>query len=223
MLEIVKTLPEKRFTGNKWRTVVLARCCRCNYESTYLHQNVMKHNRGGLVWCGSCVTDRYHNLTGTRIWRIWQGLRWRARDPNDKNYGGRGIEVCPEWDSFERFYKDMFPGYSDDLTIERIDVNKSYSKHNCRWASNMEQQANKRNNRYVTYQGEKMHLAELVRRSGFSKTMLIMRLNRGMTADEAVASCEASPYGKSQSTYSINRREKRMSSILLTADLDTDS
>lgn len=218
MLTILRTLPERRFSGSKWRTLVWAKCVRCGTESTYLQQNVAKHNRKGNAHCGFCVADMYHNLTGTRIWRIWQGMKARSGDTNDKNYGGRGINVCPEWDNFERFYADMSEGYSDDLTIERADVNRPYSKDNCRWATNMEQQSNKRNNRYVTYQGEKMHLAELVRRSGFSKMMLIMRLNRGMTGDQAVADAQASPYGKG------NRAVKgRMSTTSSTAALTTDS
>jgi len=217
MLTILRTLPERRFSGSRWRTLVWAKCDRCGHESTYMKQNIAKHNNKGSTHCGACIGDVYHNLTGTRIWRIWQGMKWRAKDTNDKNYGGRGIDVCPEWDSFDRFYTDMSPGYSDDLTIERIDVNKPYCRDNCRWASNMEQQANKRNNRYVIYRGEKIHLAELVRRSGFSKTMLMMRLNRGMTGDEAVADATVSNYGKSQRTTDIRRRRKRqMSTTLLT-------
>lgn len=218
MLTILRTLPERRFSGSKWRALVWAKCNRCGHESTYVQQNVTKHNKKGLSHCGHCISDVFHNLTNTRIWRIWQGMKWRASDATDKNYGGRGINVCPEWERFEQFFADMSPGYSDDLTIERKDVNKPYSKDNCRWATNMEQQANKRNNRHVVYRGETIHLAELVRRSGFSKMMLVMRLNRGMTGDQAVADAQASPYGKG------NRAVKgRMSTTSSTAALATDS
>lgn len=196
MLELVETLERRHYTATKALTLVLARCLRCGVVSEILKQNFTKHNRQKRQYCQVCVQDRYHNLTGTRIWRIWQQLRFRARDTSDKNYGGRGIVVCPEWESFERFYEDMSPGYSDDLTIERIDVNGPYSKENCRWATNLEQQGNKRNNRVLTYQGEQMHLAEMVRRSGVSKMMLTMRLNRGMSADAAVTDALNSPYGK---------------------------
>ena len=113
-----------------------------------------------------------------------------------KNYHGRGIEMCSRWESFENFYSDMSNGYSDDLTIERVDVNGPYSPENCVWTTMFKQQGNKRTNRTVVYQGEKIHLAELCRRSGFSKMMLTMRLNRGMTADEAVEDAKNSPYGK---------------------------
>ena len=138
-------------------------------------------------------------------------MMWRARDKADKNYGGRGISVCQEWSDFNVFYSDMSPTYSDDLTIERVNVNQHYCKENCVWATNMVQQSNKRTNRYLVYQGEEIHLAELVRRTGISKMMLRMRLNRGMSADEAVEDAKNSPYGKSQTSSAVKRREKRMS------------
>lgn len=217
-LEIVKILERKRYTNTKVMTLVLVRCLRCGAESEMVKQNVIKHNRVGRAHCQMCLTDSYHKMTNTRIWRIWQQLRVRAKDTEDRNYGGRGIVVCPEWEDFNRFYSDMSPGYSDDLTIDRIDVNGHYHKDNCRWATNMEQQSNKRNNRVVVYQGETMHLAELCRRSGVTKMMLLMRLNRGMTADEAVRAAKDSPYGKGKRATG-----KRTSMISSTADPATDS
>ncbi len=198
MLEIVRVLEQRHYTSQgKAMLDALALCSTCGQISNILVQNVKKHNRLGRTHCQHCIQDKFHRMTHTRIWRIWQGLRWRANDPTDKNYGGRGITVCEEWQrDFNAFYADMSEGYSDDLTIERIDVNKPYCKENCRWATNMEQQANKRNNRKMPFHGEMIHLAELCRRSGFSKSMLSMRLNRGMSAEEAVRDAQMSPYGK---------------------------
>lgn len=216
MYEIVKSLPG-RLIGGKVRSIVSAKCLRCGEQSTLMKQNVAKHNIEKRTHCGRCVVDRYHYLTGTRIWRIWRGMKTRCQNPTReqdvRNYGGRGITVCERWQSFDNFYEDMRDGYSDDLTIERINGNKSYSKSNCRWATNMEQQSNKRNNRYLMYQGEKLHLAEVCRRSGVSKMKMLMRLNRGMNADTAVADALASRYGKSQRLMDIRRRDARMSTI----------
>lgn len=190
-------------------TLTLVRCLRCNMEFKIIHQNAVKHNRLKRTHCQHCIQDRYHNMTGTRIWRIWLGMKARATNPSDKNYGGRGISLCREWFEFENFYKDMSPGYSDNLTIERVDVNKPYNKDNCTWITMFNQQGNKRPTRRVVYQGEEIHLAELCRRSGFSKMMLTSRLNLGMTGDQAVADASTSPYGKSQNPKNISRREKR--------------
>lgn len=214
MLDLIQKLERKHYTNTKAMTLVLVRCRRCGAEMQMVGQNWVKHNRLRRTHCQHCVDDRYHRLTGTRIWRIWSGMKHRGEDTTDKNYGGRGIDVCKRWrNSFVAFYEDMHDGYSDGLTIERKDVNKPYSKSNCRWATNMEQQSNKRNNRYLTYQGEKIHLAELVRRSGVSKMMLSMRLNRGMTADQAVSDARASEYGKSGRPANVRRRLARMSTI----------
>lgn len=81
-----------------------------------------------------------------------------------KHYGGRGITVCEEWrNSFEAFYEwAMANGYSDSLTLDRIDVNGNYEPSNCRWATMKEQNNNKRNNRNITYKGETHTLAQWI-------------------------------------------------------------
>jgi len=211
MFEIMGTIGMKHYSNGKRYPIVKAKCLSCGVEQEIIKQNAQKSNREQRTHCAHCVENAFHRMTNTRIWGIWQGLKQRAMNQLDKNYGGRGITVCDDWLTFTKFYEDMFSTYRDDLTIERVDVNKPYCKENCRWVTNMEQQSNKRTNRYLVYQGKQMHLAELVRQSGFSKMMLVMRLNRGMSADEAVKDCALSPYGKSQRPVNTRRRERRMS------------
>ena len=81
-----------------------------------------------------------------RTYRIWVAMRTRCNNPNTlayPNYGGRGIKVCPEWDDFSVFLRDMGecpPG----LSIERRDNNGRYEKSNCYWADALTQRLNQR-------------------------------------------------------------------------------
>lgn len=81
-----------------------------------------------------------HNLSETRLYRIWNNMKQRCY--NEKNisykyYGGKGIEICSEWlRSFKSFYDwAMENGYEENLSIDRIDSNSGYFPRNCRWVT----------------------------------------------------------------------------------------
>ena len=89
-----------------------------------------------------------HGMSKTRLYVAWRNMRIRCYNPKDKRYeryGGRGITVCDEWrNSFEAF-RDwaLSNGYSDELTIDRIDTNGSYNPSNCRFITRAENNANR--------------------------------------------------------------------------------
>ena len=77
-------------------------------------------------------------------------------------------------------------GYSDDLTIDRIDNEKGYSPENCRWTTEDVQSRNKRNNVWITYRGETHVLSDWAKLTGLSFTTIRHRLDSGWTVERAL-------------------------------------
>ena len=123
--------------------------------------------------------------------RLWRAMHNRCYNKNQKSfssYGGRGIFVDPRWhgkEGFEAFLRDM-GRRPEGGTLERINNDGPYSPENCRWASRKEQACNKRNTRWITSQGETLHLAEWARRLGCNSAAILARIKTGMPESEAV-------------------------------------
>lgn len=150
---------------------------------------------GKSVSCGCSLAEnpaaRKHGAAGSHLYKVYYGMKARCYNPNNKNYkhyGGRGIEICEEWRSFEAFaeWADK-SGYVEGLTIERKDVNEGYCPQNCCWITQKEQTRNKRNTVYITAQGETKTLLEWAKQLNVPASMLKARQARGWTDEEIIS------------------------------------
>lgn len=146
---------------------------RCTVASCYRRSAKCK---GYIVERGGATT---HHSTKTRLYKIWDGMRGRCKRETHKHfkdYGGRGVSVCTEWESFDIFKEwAIANGYIDGLTLDRIDCNGNYEPKNCRWATMKEQARNKRNNHRVTVEGRTMTLSECVEQYSIPKSTIRWR------------------------------------------------
>lgn len=135
--------------------------CECGNTKDVLQQNLAN---GHVQSCGCLLSERslerinavnssmgreHHNETKSRLYQIWIGIKTRClrkTSTSYKNYGARGITICREWlDSFATFREwALSNGYSDELSIDRVNVDEGYSPENCRWVSKSVQSFNKR-------------------------------------------------------------------------------
>lgn len=147
--------------------------CKCDCGN-YTEATTRILGKGHKLSCGCFNKEQIlkantsHGMTNTRIWDIWNSMRYRCQNPKDYNYkyyGERGISVCKEWkENFINFYNwAMSNGYNDNLTIDRIDVNGNYCPENCRWVDMVVQGNNTRRN--IWYKGKT--LAQWCRENGW--------------------------------------------------------
>lgn len=122
-----------------------------------------------------------HGMSSTRLYYIWSAMKARCNQSKHhgyKDYGGRGIHVCDEWfNSFEAFAEwSINNGYEENLSIDRIDNDGNYCPENCRWATRIQQENNKRKTLKYTYNGETKGLAEWCHEYGLNYNTTYQRL-----------------------------------------------
>ena len=144
-----------------------------------------------------------HGMCNTRLYQIWNGMKQRCQNPNTisyKCYGGKGISVCEGWNnSFKAFYDwAIANGYSEDLTIDRIDNDGNYEPANCRWATNKEQQNHTSYTRLYTYNGETLSIMQWAEKTGIHPNMLYKRLSRGWSIEKALKTKSLMKWGKTK-------------------------
>ena len=175
--------------------------CDCGNIRTLIPGDV---KRGKVRSCG-CLHDEvcreratkfeHSVLEHKRLYSIYNWMKRRCygeNEPRYKDYGGRGIKVCDEWLNEEHGF-DSFVSwalsndYSDELTIDRIDVDGDYSPNNCRWFTAAEQNINKRDTLTVEYEGEQIPLKKLCESLGIPYDCTHNRIyNLGWSVEKAI-------------------------------------
>lgn len=152
--------------------------------------------RGDTISCGCFRRKRMAEIQSQkrypykRLKNIWHGMIDRCENPKAKSYpiyGAKGITVCDEWKNLDVFVQwALSSGYSEELTIDRIDGDKGYSSQNCRWADTITQQNNKSNNHLLTVNGRTDTIANWSRVSGLSHNLISERKRCGWSDEQAV-------------------------------------
>lgn len=162
-------LTAQEYVG-KYRYDLLVKCvCDCGNEKTYRQSQLTS---GNAKSCG-CLKAKAakenskkrgdisgehnphfrHGQANTKLHKVWREMKNRCKNQNSgsyKNYGARGITVCPEWEEFDTFFTwAIESGYKEGLSIDRIDNDKGYSPENCRWADWSQQMKNRRRSAYA--------------------------------------------------------------------------
>ena len=133
-----------------------------------------------LCGCGKKITiQKYHKYYGipkyiighnksqlahgesgkTKLYRTWLHIKDRClnyKNKDYKDYGGRGITICPEWTESYIVFRDwsLNNGYADNLEIDRWPNNDgNYEPKNCRWVTHKENCNNRR--------GKKLYLEKV--------------------------------------------------------------
>ena len=147
-----------------------------------------------------------HGGSKTRLYDIWEKMKRRCYDNRIKEYkyyGDRGITICEEWKNNFMNFKDwaLSNGYTDNLTIDRIDNNGNYEPNNCQWIASYENRKKKRNTIFITVNTIKDSISGWNKIVGKSKNEINFKYHR---------------YGQEYIENLISERLKTMKQLKLT-------
>jgi hypothetical protein len=143
----------KKPTGYHYRAVYQCDCG--NIKMTQLGSIQIGTTRS--CGCKNREDTTKHGFWSSPLYRVWRHMLDRCENPSNPrfaDYGARSITVCKRWHDLEKFHADMSESYEDGLQLDRIDNNKGYEPSNCKWSTKGQQMRNRRNNIFVTIDGE---------------------------------------------------------------------
>ena len=180
-------LEVKCIERGKYGKVYVCRC-DCGKPSRQTGSNLFR-----VKSCG-CIGHRTHGMTNRPEYAVWEAIVQRCTNKRHKNYadyGGRGIKLHPLWrKDFAAFYAEVGPRpkpvAGKRWTIERKKNARGYVPGNVAWALDNAQSRNRRNNRWLTFRGEKLVMLDMARKYGISHSQLYKRIADGWTLRRAL-------------------------------------
>lgn len=175
-------------TRKQQRNQVYLCRCECGNMREVTQSNL---TQGKSQSCGclqkELTSKRFttHGMRKSRLYDIYANMKARCTNPNNKrydSYGGRGIGICQDWNnSFDAFKKwALSHGYSDDLTIDRINVDGDYCPENCRWANQEQQSNNQQKTIWIEILGERRSLKQWTTFMGWNYGTYSARYRKGL-------------------------------------------
>ncbi len=171
--------------------------CQCDCGKTSIVTS--DHLRSGKTKSCGCTRGTHfsklnanqttHGKSYSTEYKIWQGMMQRCHNTDCggyAEYGGRGIFVCDEWHTFEKFYADMGPRPSNRYSLDRLNNDGPYSPANCEWRTLSQQQRNRRDTVHLTIDGTTKPLSDWAEEVGVPHQTIRSRLLRGWSHKDAV-------------------------------------
>lgn len=133
--------------------------CDCGKEKEFYLSNITpKPNARYTVSCGCkraelvSKKNSKHHMSNTKFYKRWRSMFDRTLPSYIRADSYVGIKVENEWRKFDNFKNDMYESYLEHrekygerkTTLDRINVYGNYCKENCRWATPLEQEHNKK-------------------------------------------------------------------------------
>lgn len=163
--------------------------CDCGIQKTMQKGNLQRAKSCGCLTNSLISKARTrHGMTDSPTWKTWKSMLDRCylrEHKSFKDYGSRGISVCPSWHTYENFLVDM--GLRPDgLQLDRVNNDLNYAPGNCRWATPKQNCNNRRNSVFLEHNGDRLTIAQWAARLRCDPSALGNRLRNGWSVPEAL-------------------------------------
>lgn len=168
----------------KGKLMVICKCT-CGNDAFAVSYNALQ--RDNTKSCGCIRIEKPNRFIDGRkkhpLYVVYNSMIKRCYNKNHqafKNYGGRGIDVCPEWAAdFAVFFSWAIDnGWAKGIEIDRVNNDLGYSPDNCRFVTRRENMRNTRMNKMVTFNGQTKALATWVEELGLKYSRTAQRLGK---------------------------------------------